>query len=349
MILTCPECATRYFVDGAKLGADGRTVRCVGCGNRWHANLSDLDDEAVAEPAAPAAPRPEPDTAAPAVAIAAPGDPLPQAFRAATVAKRKMRKAVVAGAVWGGLGVVALALLATAAIFRVDVVHMWPRTAGAYAKVGLTVNPTGLAPEGVQAIPGLQNGQLAIVVSGMVRNVETHPRASAPLKVSLLDKNGHAVKDMILPATPGDIAPGQARGFKATFIDPPAAGVNAQVEFILDHHAPAAHGKANSHGKAGAHGKPDAHAAPAHGAGHPPAAGHAPDPHAPAAHPPAAAVHHAPIPVAARALPADSPYALPAAALPDHSIPASKPAPKPPAAKAADAGHGKPHPPAPHG
>jgi predicted Zn finger-like uncharacterized protein len=356
MILTCPECATRYFVDGAKLGPAGRTVRCVGCGSRWHANLSDLQEEDAPEPtASQPRPSPEPAPAAPEVAVAAPGDPLPQAFRAATVAKRKMRKAVVAGAVWGGLGVVALALMATAAIFRVDVVHMWPRTAGAYAMVGLTVNPTGLAPEGVQAVPGLQNGQLAVVVSGLVRNVETHPREAAPLKVSLLDKNGHPVKDMILPATPGHIEPGQARAFKATFIDPPAAGVNVQVEFILDHAAPA-HGKDDhgdkGHAKGDDHGKADAHAAPAHGApaghspapahgpeaGHAPAAAHAPDPHAPAA-----AAHHAPAPVAARALPADSPYALPPAATPDHSVPAAKPP-----VRAQDAGHGKPAP-APHG
>jgi hypothetical protein len=272
------------------------------------------------------------------VAISAPGDPLPQAFRAATVARRKMRNAVVAGAVWGGLGVFALALLATAAIFRVDVVHLWPRTAGAYAAVGLMVNPTGLSPEGVQAVPGLQNGQLAVVVSGLVRNVETHPREAAPVKVSLLDKDGHAVKDVILPATPGHIEPGAARPFKATFIDPPAAGVNVQVEFVLDHGTAGGHGAAHApvaaaHGDA--HGKPAAHGEAEHGA---PAHGPAPAPphgalRAPAAdgHAPAAAAHPAPEPVAARALPADSPYALPTAATPDHSA-AAGPAAKPHAA-----------------
>src|ERR1700761_555864 len=35
MILTCPECATSYFVDDARIPAHGRRVRCSSCAHRW--------------------------------------------------------------------------------------------------------------------------------------------------------------------------------------------------------------------------------------------------------------------------------------------------------------------------
>ena len=36
MILTCPNCATRYSADEAKFPPAGRQVRCAKCGHAWH-------------------------------------------------------------------------------------------------------------------------------------------------------------------------------------------------------------------------------------------------------------------------------------------------------------------------
>ena len=48
MILTCPECATSYFVDDSRIAAAGRTVKCSNCGARWTA----LPEGAEPKPAA---------------------------------------------------------------------------------------------------------------------------------------------------------------------------------------------------------------------------------------------------------------------------------------------------------
>jgi predicted Zn finger-like uncharacterized protein len=59
MILTCPECATRYEIDGANFPPEGRKVRCKKCGHVWHQPAEAVDaeraeiEEAVFNPPAP--------------------------------------------------------------------------------------------------------------------------------------------------------------------------------------------------------------------------------------------------------------------------------------------------------
>src|SRR5215217_4646328 len=35
MLIVCPSCASEYTIDPAKLGADGRTLRCAICRDTW--------------------------------------------------------------------------------------------------------------------------------------------------------------------------------------------------------------------------------------------------------------------------------------------------------------------------
>lgn len=283
MILTCPDCATSYFVDDSKIPADGRLVKCASCGARWTATAEiSLELENSEEEGAIAVERaPEPETPPRPLT----GDELPKAFRAKADTERRVREAAATGVIWAGMAAALVLMIAMAIIFRVDVVRLWPRTASAYAGVGLPVNSLGLVIEGVRFEPSLQEGHAALSVSGMIRNIENEPVVTPPLRISLLDAEGKAVATKIARPADARIPPGETRHFAIALLDPPASAKELEVAF-------APREPVNLSVKQGD---------PA------PAPEHAPGP----ALRPAAAPPPAPAPVEAQPLPPGSPDALP--------------------------------------
>jgi predicted Zn finger-like uncharacterized protein len=235
MILTCPACASRYFVDEAKLPPQGRQVRCAACGESWRAepNVDLLDLTLDFDPV-------HDDVAEPELAPTTPAEALPKAFRQQVQAKQRTRAAVAAGVVWAGMAASLMVLILLSVVFRVQVVKVWPRTAGVYAALKLPVNPLGLTPDNVTASQSLQNGHAALIVTGAERNVATQTVAPAPMRVSVYDKSGVRLLTRVVRPSATPIAPGESRAFAASFVDPPMAGVQVGVDFVFEPTRPAA-------------------------------------------------------------------------------------------------------------
>jgi predicted Zn finger-like uncharacterized protein len=328
MILTCPKCATSYTVDASKIPPEGRTVKCASCGHRWSAQAVSLavdgDDVFAASVATPAPPvddiiaveAPAPETTD---LSEAEGPEIPKVYRAKKADERKVRQAAATGIIWAGMAAALVVILAMAAVFRINVVNLWPKSAAAYAWVGLPVNSLGLTIEGVQAKPSLQDGHAALSVSGVLRNVKDKAIEAPPLRVSLLNKAGKSVATKI--AQPGDaiVPAGETRHFTIAILDPPLTASQLEVAFAPEAAHKPAHRTAREKAAAAPalrnHAEAPAHGAEAHGSeAHAPEA-HAPEAHAPEAH--GAEVHapagHAPAgpaPVEVKPLPESSPYAL---------------------------------------
>lgn len=236
MILTCPDCATSYFVDDSKIPADGRLVKCASCGARWTATPAlpekSLELETSEEEGAVARePAPEPEAVADKPVRELSGDELPRAFRAKADTDRRVREAAATGVIWAGMAAALVVMIALAIIFRVDVVRLWPRAASAYAGVGLPVNSLGLVIEGVRFEPSLQEGHAALSVSGMIRNIENEPVVTPPLRISLLNAEGEAVATKIARPADARIPPGETRHFAIALLDPPASAKELEVAF----------------------------------------------------------------------------------------------------------------------
>ena len=105
MILTCPECASRYQVEDASIPPQGRTVRCASCGVAWRAEAAKPEESPLDLNAAEPEDVSDADPAKPAAAT------LPKKIRAKHEARRRTREAAVAGAVWGVLAATLVAVI----------------------------------------------------------------------------------------------------------------------------------------------------------------------------------------------------------------------------------------------
>jgi len=293
MILTCPECASRYFVDDSKVGSAGRVVRCAACGHRWTARNEDALDlfeepsaaDLATEPnltALDGATNPADDPDAPVSAL--PGEELPKVFRARADAERRLREAKTTGVVWGGMVAVMVLLLGGAWLFNMNVAKLWPRTAGAYAFVNRPVNTVGLVVENLKAEPTMEHGHAAVTITGVLRNITDHTVATPPLRVALLNGHDKRVAGKLAAAADPMIPPGQTRHFSVTLLDPPktaklleigfalepgaarSAGAAHPTEKAVDHQAPALRGAQDQPAELAAGGPPPEDAA--QGAGH---------------------------------------------------------------------------------
>jgi predicted Zn finger-like uncharacterized protein len=50
MILSCPDCSTRFAIDADKLGPDGRRVKCGKCAHVWFESAPELTADEAGDP-----------------------------------------------------------------------------------------------------------------------------------------------------------------------------------------------------------------------------------------------------------------------------------------------------------
>jgi predicted Zn finger-like uncharacterized protein len=238
MILTCTSCSTRYYADDAAIGPSGRTVRCAACGFSWFAEPQlELRTQAVPAAVAAEAPAKEPLTRERVErlrrASEQPG-PAPSAaakFRAQQAERMRKERMRAAAVVWGATGA-ALAASATGMVaFRQDVAELWPRSASAFAALGLDVNVYGLEFYDLAVERDFDGATPVLVVSGEVRNIGRDEKLVPPVRISLRDQRSHEIFELVNAVSEQPIAAGAAVPFEIRVQNPPSDAVDLEATF----------------------------------------------------------------------------------------------------------------------
>jgi predicted Zn finger-like uncharacterized protein len=207
MILTCSKCATRYHVDPAGLGPEGRVVRCAGCGHRW--------------------------TAKPPADAPKPLDPMPPAAAATrkTAAPRRSSPRIVA---WLVAGLVVL-VAASAVIGRNEVVARFPAAAKIYETLWLPVAAQGgLEFEQVTSKQLMEGGVTVLVVEGEIVNQSEVARSVPPIRVMLLDDGGRQLQGETFSSKDASLGAGAKTTFTGRLVNPPDQARNFSITFDID-------------------------------------------------------------------------------------------------------------------
>mgnify|MGYP006181000507 CR=1 FL=1 len=259
MQIACPNCNARYLVPDAKIGREGRRVRCARCETMWKTegispapapDVNDAPKESVAAEAPPeepmlAAPHLDPPNRMKPVQV----DPVPRDRSPVPIADRPRCRWMG----WAALVILVMALLAAFVLASDQIKTVWPASAKIYEVIGVSNDPKPAmasdmapdppdpamrkAPEASAEKPALDTGGLEssklthawvssaaggydLKVTGEVTNKASSERPDAYMRVRLLDKQGGIVRDKRELVGGGPFAPGETRSFTIIFSDP---------------------------------------------------------------------------------------------------------------------------------
>lgn len=249
MILTCPQCATHYQVDGAQFPTEGRKVRCAKCGHVWQQEHPQPEPEPVTiakpEPVSvppPTSPPPVAEThasvgpaealgpertsyAAPAVTaapIAAEESEMPRT--------RRSENAVLVGG-WIGLVIIVVAAAWSAVHFRQAIASAWPQSASLYSAVGMKVNSRGIDISDVVSHRSTEGGQAVLSISGDLTNITNHDVPVPSISIRLTDDDQHELDHWTFAAVKNVLKPGQRIPFSTRRTNPPEDARHLEVTF----------------------------------------------------------------------------------------------------------------------
>lgn len=242
MILTCPECATRYLTKEGSIGPNGRTVRCSKCEATWFV-ASDLDELALKDNQI------ESITAAsdigrnkveeeevvrndPIIAATNPGAHVDIRDRADS--KRRGRRMRTVALIWLIPSLIFSVVVGFAYITRQEIVNKWPKTATLYKELGVDVSLTGLRIEDPIIRHTLIENKAVLVVNGAIRNISSKPQDIPLIKMSLHDVSGQELSSWYVDMDAQRVDKNDRITFISEYPNPPLDMATLKYQFDIE-------------------------------------------------------------------------------------------------------------------
>lgn len=270
MIITCPNCSTRFRLNADQLGDTGRNVKCAKCAHRWFAEAASLSAEPAApRPAAPkpAAPPPAP-PAPPPPAPPAPPPPAPPPPKAPVdapepetpetfdeeeetiaspppipteeeIARFQTRPAPAKKSTlkwWILLFTVIFVVVACLFYFRRDIVAFYPPTNKLYASLGMATDVLGSGLEITeQKLETREEGQNRVfVIKGKVKNTTAHIIDVPALVGTIKDSKDKELRVWFFRTKEPRVLAGEAVDYETVLKNPPRGGTRVDITFITE-------------------------------------------------------------------------------------------------------------------
>lgn len=259
IVITCPDCNTRYRATAQSLGDDGRNVRCVKCESTWYVPAPDVIDALVADPDALAlADNVASETSLPLITepglsgasagfgtnAGEVGQAPPSRTESNVGADVMMRDHVdrekltrrrrTIRFIWA-VPVVLVIVAAIIAYFnRQAIVNRIPQMASVYQTIGIEVRAGGLEIDPPHARTVLVDGEPVIRVESVVRNLTRRVKTVPMIELTLHDIDGEALVQWYVDPDPNLIEPRGRLVFTSEITSPPDGAVGLRYKFSDD-------------------------------------------------------------------------------------------------------------------
>ncbi|MCC7305442.1 MAG: zinc-ribbon domain-containing protein [Alphaproteobacteria bacterium] len=226
MILTCPQCNTRYELDAQRLAPGGHRVKCTNCSHIWYQEAREGASEA---PQQESGFNDIPDSVKPFAEYA----DIP-AFITEPIPRKTIPPQVLAG--YGAAAAVFVLVFGLLIALKGSMVSAWPASALLYEKLGMAVAVPGegLIFDGVTVTTSPSgNGGQSLKISGHISNLMEEEREIPLITAELHDDKGEVLEHWLIEMDQTLVPPGGQAVFSASYPAAHSNGKSVRIFFGL--------------------------------------------------------------------------------------------------------------------